>query len=38
MIAFVEQADAGAGSMIDDSANEWNPLEAQTNPLLVSVW
>jgi hypothetical protein len=34
---FVPAA-GGGGSMIDDSANEWNPLEAQTNPLLVSVW
>jgi hypothetical protein len=38
-IAYEVQAAAGGGgSMIDDSANEWNPLEAQTNPLLVSVW
>lgn len=36
-IAIFDEADAG-GSMIDDSANEWNPLEAQTNPLLIGVW
>ena len=39
-LAYEIQAAAGGGggSMIDDSANEWNPLEAQTNPLLVAVW